>query len=306
MEECTGNMVCAGIVLYNPDIGRLTENVGAVLPQVGGLIVVDNGSTEIGRVRKVIDEKYPERVTWLINGENRGIAFALNQIVDEAECRGFSWALTLDQDSVCGEGLAAKLLAAAMTDASIAMASPYIVDLNLTSMEEYRGMELLELEEIPMCITSGCLTRVAAVKAAGGFNNTLFIDRVDHEMCVRLRLAGYKVIRANRAWILHEEGKIHLDTLSVGHTKPLRHSNHPPVRVYYQTRNLLHLLRTYPGCMGMSNSRYWTSYCLGIGVKLLFEPQKTKKFVAFLRGIRDYRKLGAVLSEGEEGRHGKL
>jgi rhamnosyltransferase len=305
--------VCAGIVLYNPDPDRLLENIGAVLPQVGRVILVDNGSNEIDRIRALVGDRYPGGVDWTFNGENKGIAFALNQIVSEAARLGFFWALTLDQDSICGQGLVRLLRAAARTDPSIAMVSPYIVDVNLISLESYKDMELPEMEDVSLCITSGCLTCAGAVQKCGGFDNELFIDQVDHEMCIRLRRAGYRVVRANRAYILHEVGKSRelylLPSLArlTGNqwlARPKYISNHTPIRVYYQTRNLFYLLRAYPDCMGAPNRTYWAGYCRGVALKLLREPQKLKKLAAFIRGVWDGQKFYAS-RRGREGRKTK-
>ena len=94
----------AGITLYEPDVHRLLENIDAVLPQVDKLICVDNGSKNIAEIKDRIHWKYPE-VEIIENGENLGIARALNQMFEYAEAHVYDWVLTLDQDSVCPENL---------------------------------------------------------------------------------------------------------------------------------------------------------------------------------------------------------
>ena len=37
----------AGIVLYNPDLGRLKENIESICKQVDKVILIDNGSDNI-------------------------------------------------------------------------------------------------------------------------------------------------------------------------------------------------------------------------------------------------------------------
>ena len=44
--------VAAGIVLFNPDLKRLEENVCAVKSQVDEIIFFDNGSKNIKEIRK--------------------------------------------------------------------------------------------------------------------------------------------------------------------------------------------------------------------------------------------------------------
>ena len=43
----------AGIVLYNPDIKRLEENISAIAPQVNELILIDNSSKNIDEIAEL-------------------------------------------------------------------------------------------------------------------------------------------------------------------------------------------------------------------------------------------------------------
>ena len=42
--------ICAGIVLYNPDIERLSDNIDSVISQVEKIYLVDNGSKNINKI----------------------------------------------------------------------------------------------------------------------------------------------------------------------------------------------------------------------------------------------------------------
>ena len=48
--------VLAGIVLYNPDLERLSENVSAIIPQVDILLLVDNKSNNINEIISLYKE----------------------------------------------------------------------------------------------------------------------------------------------------------------------------------------------------------------------------------------------------------
>lgn len=97
------NEICAGIVLYNPDIVRLRENVNAIISQVDMLFLQDNGSENISEVEALIGGL--PRVVLLKSSRNMGIAWALNQLCEQATADNYCWILTLDQDSVCPEGI---------------------------------------------------------------------------------------------------------------------------------------------------------------------------------------------------------
>ena len=63
-----------GIILYNPDLSRLRENISAILPQVDKVVLVENGSSDITYLKELEDEK----IELIVNEENMGIAYALN------------------------------------------------------------------------------------------------------------------------------------------------------------------------------------------------------------------------------------
>ena len=41
----------------------------------------------------------------------------------------------------------------------------------------------------------------------GGFDEKLFIDGVDFDFCIRMRKAGYGILRSNNVYLLQEVGK---------------------------------------------------------------------------------------------------
>ena len=69
-------MVIAGIVLYNPNINRLIENVKAIENQVKMVLLVDNGSNNIDLVYSAF--RRDNSIMIICNGKNLGIARALN------------------------------------------------------------------------------------------------------------------------------------------------------------------------------------------------------------------------------------
>ena len=63
-----------GIILYNPDVPRLQDNISSIKPQVDKVVLIENGSTYIGYLKEFEDEK----IEVIVNDENMGIAYALN------------------------------------------------------------------------------------------------------------------------------------------------------------------------------------------------------------------------------------
>ena len=83
--------VLAGIVLYNPDLQRLRQNVSAILPQVDGIVLVDNGSMRIGEIRDDLTRQGLDPQACLVeNGRNLGIAAALFNMLGNYVGSGFA------------------------------------------------------------------------------------------------------------------------------------------------------------------------------------------------------------------------
>jgi len=274
--------VCAGIILYNPDIQRLKENIEAILPQVEHLVLVDNFSGNIEEVQKEFKNKH---IIWIKNGENRGIAAALNQLIDFASKNSYEWILTLDQDSICEEDLVEKLLVHAMGDDKIAMAAPLVIDRGISETVTKKGKTRANSEEIKMCISSGSLTNVEAVRETGGFDEWLFMYDVDREICIRLLRKGYKLIRVNITKLYHEHG---LKTVTRRFLwKKIVYRNYSPTSVYYMTRNLLYMLRKYGKEYSPSPFLRRVRMYIAFIIKFIFEPNRLQRLKSFSKGVKE-------------------
>lgn len=101
--------VVAGIVLFNPDLQRLNENINAVKNQVEQIIFFDNGSQNWNEIKKFFKKNDLENnIKVLRSKNNKGIAYALNMIAVYAMNNGYEWLLTLDQDTVIKKDLITK------------------------------------------------------------------------------------------------------------------------------------------------------------------------------------------------------
>jgi rhamnosyltransferase len=271
--------ICAGIILFQPDIDKLFLNINSIDPQVDHVFIVDNASVNINEIKsKFNGGKY----IWIQNTKNLGIAVALNQLIKYAQEYKYQWMITLDQDSVSDRFLVEKLCRGRKYYPRAAMITPYIVDVNLMSLGEYKMLDLPESETLQMCLTSGTLTNINAVINAGGFDEKLFIDHVDHDMCLRLRRNGYDIVRINSTFLLHEIGKGKRWVLFGRH---IVYHNHNPKRVYYQTRNLLYMLRKYKKEFNKHPNVKFIYYCLAFVVKFILEPERWRRLLAFTRGF---------------------
>lgn len=228
----------AGIVLFNPDIDRLQKSLDTITNQVDDVILVDNNSENITDVVRLIDSY--ENIILIRNNDNYGIAKALNQICKLASEKEKKWVLTLDQDSVCSQDLVINLISCINTDnRRVGIVCPAINYLGWSKKKENSHEKVISVKA---CMTSGALTNVEAWENVGGFTEEYFIDYVDNEFCMKLKLAGYEILRNNSCILEHQLGQS-------GETCflwfKIKYSKHTPIRCYYMTRNNLQFIRTY-------------------------------------------------------------
>ena len=280
--------VLAVVVAFHPkpDIaGELLR----LLNQVSAIVAVDNGSCP-GELPAGDDPRFEGRLEIIANGENRGIATALNQGLRRARERGAGWALTLDQDSAPLPNLVAagarafnahpnpeRLAVIGAAVASEAMASEAATDgPRPVSAPAYRPMRAV--------ITSGTLHSIPAWERLGEFRDDFFIDCVDTEFCLRARAAGFDVIQSTEPALAHRIGS---PTRKWALGRWMLPSNHSPLRRYYMTRNHASLWRNYARSDGRfvaqdirQSVREW------VGI-VFAESDRVAKLGAILAGLRD-------------------
>jgi rhamnosyltransferase len=270
--------IAAGIVLYNPDLVRLKENVDAIYNQVKLLVLVDNNSNNINSIESGYSGN--KKIIIIKNNSNFGISKALNQIMAFCEAKGYEWVLTLDQDSICPSNMIEEYKKY-IEIPDIAIISPIIVDRNTTkSSEEKKYNNSYEL--IDECITSAALTNVLIWKEISGFDEYMFIDLVDHEYCKRVRINGNKIIRVNTVILLHEMGHV---TQHKFLGKEVNVMNHSAFRKYYMARNTLYCAKKHKefGSVIYAYIRISTL----ILRTLLYEQNKWGKICKIIQGIKD-------------------
>jgi len=276
-EMIVKEKICAVIVTYYPD-EKFNERVQRMASQAGAVVIVDNT---------------PERAknlshgTVIFNGENRGIATALNQGVKWADENGFQWCLLMDQDSYAEPDMVDTLISVYNSygdkDKISVIGTNYTHEsLNTESPPNSCGQKLWT--EKKTVFTSGSLLPVAVFQKIGDFRDEFFIDHVDDEYCLRARRNGFKVLLSCKPSMRHNLGNITKHKL-LG--KRILATNHSAFRRYHMTRNHVILLKEYafrePGWLIHASYRHfvaWLAICF-------FEEDKLNKLKSILKGIRD-------------------
>lgn len=266
--------IFAGIVLYNPDLDRLKENVEHISRQVELIILVNNGSRNTKEIEFFLKEI---RNCHYINlHENKGIAVALNVIASETKKRGANWVVTLDQDTVCYDNLVenySKFLNAK----DIGQITCFYKDRNFNddgNRQSYDG-----LIDIDWCITSAALLNINAWCRVGGFDEKLFIDAVDYDICLSMRENGYHIYQAGFVGFLHEIGNgkvVKLCGLSI------KTWNHSPFRRYYSARNAMIVARKHKH---ISTIHTFFGTLKHIIIIFIFEDDKWNRLKCGIKGL---------------------
>lgn len=288
--------VHAAIVTYEPSLSRLSENLLSVGQQVSRILLYDNGSSNVGDIRRLVGQ-VPNAVL-IEDATNRGIAFALNRLAAESTKLGGDWLLTLDQDSVASEDLVATMLMVA-DDHGVEMLTPYIVDRNKMTIDEYQNLELRPVEFFKQgarrgAMTSGALTRLSVWNEVGGYDERFFIDYADNDFNQRMLLGGHRIARCNRTFLLHEVGRARATWLRVPRKdisgrwtlERFYAFGHNSQRCYYKARNRILFTRKHAGRIGITHEGVWQLPQL-IALTLIFEGERRSKILAFYAGIRD-------------------
>ena len=247
--------IAAGVVLYNPDdVSRVVSGLSAITKQVDRIYLFDNSIEDISIT-------FPANMTYIRENGNKGIAYALNRIIEKAESEGYEWLVTMDQDSVIPVGLIAAF-ERHTESANLGIICPQVID----SRRSYMEIKKEPKEEfIDFCITSASCTSISAWKNVGKFDEWLFIDLVDNDFCKRIVSSGYKILRLNDYVLDQEFGKIIPKSertqifwnkvAKTLHNKNLGKFGYKkfvsPMRVYYTCRNVVYCNRKYKNLGGI-------------------------------------------------------
>jgi rhamnosyltransferase len=239
------------VVTYKPELETLRQLLQSLLPQVSGVVVVDNGSAESVLVWL---EAYPATVplvTIPLYG-NQGIAAAQNVGIEYAKQQQADYVILFDHDSLPASDMVAKLLAVAEAKAAagvnVAAVGPRYLDErqdNPPPFIQVVGLRVIKqpcvcgdsVVDVNYLIASGCLMPMRALDAVGNMMEELFIDYVDIEWGLRARSKGFESFGACGALMGHDLG----DEPFVFFGKKYPH--HSALRHYYHFRNAVWMYR---------------------------------------------------------------
>lgn len=278
----------AVVVFYNPDeacVARANR-----LATTMHCVVVDNTVS----MQTAANLGLSPAVEYSPNGENVGIATAINQGVDALISAGFDTAILFDQDSEPPASLLTELpmviVRANESGDRVALAGPAYDDPRLRGVAPFVRFGWWRLErivpegdhpiDVDFLISSGSCINLRWWSSIGPMDDALFIDFVDLEWCVRAKAKGFRVLGVPWVRMTHELGGEPVKVL--GRSYPM----HGPLRHYYQFRNVIALMKR--SSMPMN---WKTTELIKLPVRVViycFFPAQRKEHLAMVwRGIRD-------------------
>ena len=245
--KTTEKTTAAIVTLYHPK-QETAESLAALGKQVTWLILSDN---TLGADNRAMYAGIPNAV-YLANGENLGLSAGINRGLETAEARESDFVFFFDQDSHVPEGHIATMVrdwAELAKEHRIGLLGPRFYD-EITGAYNADAILDADVEEsgspyvpIGQMITSSMMTTWAIMKEIGFWNEEIFLDYGDYDLCWRLAAAGYELYITKNVLLKHRlgDGCVMAKDPKSKAVFPLAYG--APIRKYYQTRAAVKLLR---------------------------------------------------------------
>lgn len=245
--------VIATVVLFNPNLALLKRLYKSLYHQVDSIIFSDNSEDNSIKedVKNWINQLIPSDIIYLDLHKNHGIAYAQNRGIEVAKERGARFVLLLDQDSALPNTMVSDLISVyerlLHTNHKVATVGPSFLDeksnvlariirYDKIGIQKIIPDESKDFERAHHIISSGSLIPIQVLNEVGMMKESLFIDMVDTEWCIRAKLYGYDSFVAPKTIMRHSIGD---EFVSVGQRKVNLHSD---FRNYFIVRNSVYVV----------------------------------------------------------------
>ena len=273
------------ITLYNPD-SVVIDNVREIAKQVKYVYLYDNSEVSNYIMFSDIDniEYYSEK-------KNNGISKAYNTLLCKSclEFRDNDFIIFFDQDSKICEGYIKALVEEyeqlESRDLAIGCLGPIFYNTSNDMLEVPKVKKTISKYsyQVDNIITSSLLTRYKNLAEINYWNEDIFLDFTDWDLCWRM-IKNQKICAITSKVVLnHSVGignkKIVFFSIRIGH----------PVREYYQIRDALYLVRKNYVPLKMRIKLLQFIFWLPL-IHCIFLDEKEERRCYVKRAYEDYRK----------------
>jgi rhamnosyltransferase len=278
-------MINAIVTLYNPD-KSVIEHVKEYAAQTDRVILCDNSSDDHSEMFKDIPS-----VVYTTEHKNLGLSGAFNRVLKDEK---YGWSdndfiIFFDQDSSIKENHIQTLIKdfekLEKKGYRVGCIGPVFFNTSKNAIEEPKLKKDISatIYQVNNTITSSLLSKYWILEKVGFFNDEVFLDFVDWDLCWRMGAHGYGVFMTKSVVLGHSVGsgekRVGPISLRVG----------APSREYYQTRDALFLMRKsyVPAKMKL---RLWANVYVRPTVHRLFMDDWDVRKHYIERGREDYKK----------------
>lgn len=231
------NKIVALCTLFNPK-ETVVGNIVNLSKQVFSIVLLDNSDYSNEQMFSHI-----EKTIYIPNYKNLGLSSAFNKGLKLEIVENSDYLVFFDQDSSIPEGFIDKLcydFELVSNRISIGCMGPQYFDVQSSRViNPHLNNEIVKgLYIVSTTITSSMLTTYSVLKDIGFWNEDVFLDMADWDICWRMKKKGYKVVLDKNLTLTHTLGNGVKRILGI----EIRMNN--PIREYYQIRDSILLSRT--------------------------------------------------------------
>ena len=273
------------VTLYNPSEKEF-NNCRILSQQVDTVILCDNSQESHETVFQ--NEK---NIIYITKNENLGLGAAFNVALknDTYGWKDDDLIIFFDQDSQIGEGyiqaLQDEYRKIETLIPNLGCLGPVFYNTSNGRTERPRKKKNItdETYEVSNTITSSLMMRYGNLKRIDFWNEKVFLDLADWDLCWRMQKAGMVCCMTEKVVLHHSVGN---GEKKVG---PIKLRVGQPFREYYQTRDALYLLQENYVPLKM-RLRLIANVTIRPVVHYLMLDDKKSRMKFIRRGINDYKK----------------
>lgn len=283
------NRYAAIVVLYRAN-KKVLKNIESYYSEVEEIFLIDNTETE--KIKKDLESFENKcKYIYISLGKNMGLAYALNYGCNIAVEKGYNYVLTMDQDSIFEIGSVDRMKKfIENSHKEYAIVAPNVKAIYDKGNDYVTINSLLEKKDNPYqefewVITSGSFLNMKFFKQVNGFDNSLFIEHIDIDYCIKIKLIEQKIIVLNNAVLNQRYGNLKEKNFLWRKIYP---SYYNPERYYYLFRNRILLKNKYD--KKIIRIFFREKFIKRLIKVWIYEDYKIEKTIMSIKGIIDGKK----------------
>ena len=279
-------MVHALISVYHPSESA-KQNIVAIASQVDQVYVCDNTPAPDRQLCAELNTL--DHVQYICFGQNLGLSRAFNQILKDPQIpwKGDDYVIFFDQDSLIAEHHIERMISiyesVRQNGHPIGCLGPVYYNTSSGMIEIPKSKKSLQDSTycVSSLITSSLMSTYSALRDIGFWNERVFLDMADWDLCWRLKAAGKLCCMTTEVVLHHSVG------YGVKKFGPVKLHIGQPFREYYQIRECQYLMWK-PYTPLKYRIRFLAMLLIRSPLHVLLLDHKKKRLHYILKGFTDF------------------